>query len=88
MIYVASDTFDVGRTDYVTRAEELSPHLCRIDLLRSSDGLKWKKVSTILKGNRHFNITETSLVFRPDGELRAFTRQNFFHVLGPPIQTG
>jgi len=86
-IYVASDYFDVGRTDYVTREEETTSRLCRIDLLRSSDGLEWEKVSTILKGNHHFNITETSLAFLPDGELFAFTRQNFISRSPPPYTT-
>lgn len=84
VIYMASDTFDLGRTDYVTAAEEANPRLCRIDLLRSTDGLNWKKVSTILKGNAHFNITETALVFRPDGEMWAFTRQDFLSRSRPP----
>ena len=84
VIYVASDFFEVSRSDYVTATEETTPHLCRIDLLRSTDGLKWEKISTILKGNRHFNVTETSLVFRPDGELWAITRQNFFSHSQPP----
>jgi hypothetical protein len=35
--YVASDPIDVGRTDYVTREEELNTRLYRINLLRSSD---------------------------------------------------
>jgi len=87
VIYVASDYLAVDRTEYVTPVEESSPLLCRIDLLRSSDGLEWKKVSTILKGNRHFNVTETSLVFRPDGDLWALTRQNFFSHSEPPYTT-
>ena len=86
MIYMAADTFNVGRTDYVTAAEEADPRLYRVYLLRSADGLKWNKVSTILKGNAHFPITETALVFRPDGEMWAFTRQDFLSHSNPPYQ--
>lgn len=43
----------------------------RLDLLKSSDGLRWEKVSTILEGE----YTETALLFLPDDSLLAFTRQ-------------
>jgi len=87
VIYMAGDTFNVGRTDYVTAAEEANPSLYRVDLFRSADGLDWEKVSTILKGNAHFPITETAITFLPDGELFAFTRQNFISRSKPPYTT-
>ncbi|MEE3370016.1 MAG: hypothetical protein VX346_11785 [Planctomycetota bacterium] len=83
VIYVASDYIAVGRTDYVTAAEERNPKLSRIDLLRSSDGLVWQKVSTILK-DPPWTVTETAIAFRPDGELWAFTRQDFLSRSAPP----
>ena len=43
----------------------------RLDLLKSSKGLRWEKVSTILEGE----YTETALLFLPDDSLLAFTRQ-------------
>ena len=43
----------------------------RLELLKSTDGLNWGKVSTILDGN----YTETALVFLPDDSLLAITRQ-------------
>jgi len=84
VVYVASDTIDVGRSTYLTRAEEQNYRLYRVDLLSSTDGLHWKKVSTLLKGNPHFPITEVELVFRPDGQMWAFTRQNIFSRSLPP----
>ena len=85
VIYVASDYVDVGRTDYITQAEEQTPSLYRVDLLSSTDGLNWKKVSTIHKDPPH-PITETALAFRPDGELWAIIRQNFLLRSRPPYR--
>ena len=83
VVYVTSDFVDAGRTEYITAAEEQNAKLFRIDLLRSTDGLKWKKVSTILK-DAPWPVTETALTFRPDGELWAFTRQDFLSRSRPP----
>ncbi len=81
VIYVASDTLNIGRSDYQTRAEAANPDLYRVDLLRSTDGLAWEKVSTIVEGSK---VTETELVFWPDGELWALTRQNILSRARPP----
>ena len=48
-------------------------------------------MSTILDGSKDLpggfrNLTETALAFRPDGELWAFTRQNFFSRSHPPYR--
>ena len=83
VIYVASDYINVGRGEYVTAAEERNPKLSRVDLLRSTDGLVWEKVSTMLK-DPPWSVTETALAFRPDGELWAFTRQDFLSRSSPP----
>ena len=85
VIYVASDYVDAGRTEYITAAEERNPKLFRIDLLRSTDGIKWRKVSTILE-DAPWSVTETALAFRPDGELWAFTRQDFLSRSRPPYK--
>ncbi len=90
VIYVASDTVNVGRTDYYTPAEEANADLYRVDLLRSADGLMWEKVSTIVerpegpKAYYPWKVTETELVFWPDGELWALTRQNILSRARPP----
>ena len=47
VIYMAGDTFNVGRTDYVTAAEEANPSLYRVDLFRSADGLDWEKLDPV-----------------------------------------
>lgn len=86
-IYVANDFMKLGRSDYVTAEEESNPLLYHVELLRSRDGLEWEPVSTILKGNRHFPITETAIAFLPDGELFAFTRQNIISRSKPPYKT-
>ena len=73
VIYVASDTSS-----------------SRVDLLRSADGFVWEKVSTIVEqsaGPRAYypwKVTETELVFWPDGELWALTRQNVLSRAYPP----
>ena len=85
VMYVASDYVNVGRTDYVLAREERNSKLFRIDLVSSTDGLEWKKVSTILK-DPPWSITETALTFRPDGELWALTRQNFLSRSRPPYK--
>ena len=48
----------------------------QLELLQSTDGLSWEKVSTILEGK----YTETALLFLPDDSLLTFTRQK-----GPSI---
>ena len=83
VIYVASDYINAGRAEYVTAAEERNPKLSRVDLLRSTDGLVWEKVSTILK-DPPWSVTETAIAFRPNGELWAFTRQDFLSRSSPP----
>jgi hypothetical protein len=85
LVYVASDYINAGRDGRVTAADENNPKLFRIDLLRSKDGLTWEKVSTIQK-DAPWSITETSLVVRPDGELWAFTRQDFLSRSRPPYK--
>jgi hypothetical protein len=87
VIYVANDFMKLGRSDYVTAEEEANPLLYHVELLCSSDGFEWDPVSTILKGNPHFPITETAIAFLPDGELFAFTRQNFISRSKPPYTT-
>ena len=72
VIYVASDTSS-----------------SRVDLLRSADGLRWEKVSTVVEqseGPRGYpwTVTETDLLFWPDGELWALTRQNVLSRAYPP----
>lgn len=52
----------------------------RVDLLRSTDGLRWEPVSTILPGK----FTETALTFLPDDRLLAFTRQGRLSMARPP----
>ena len=88
VIYVASDTLNIGRSDYQTPAEEANPDLYRVDLLRSTDGLAWEKVSTIVAGKGRgqwgSGVTETEIVFRPDGELWALVRQNILARACPP----
>ena len=90
VIYVASDTINVGRTDYQTRAEERNPLLHRVDLLRSADGLKWEKVSTVVEGKGRgqwgSGVTETEIAFRADGELWALVRQNILARSLPPYR--
>ena len=83
VIYVASDFVDAGKTGYITAAQEQNAKLFRIDLLRSMDGIRWNKVSTLLK-DAPWAVTETALTFRPDGELWAFTRQDFLSRSLPP----
>jgi len=85
LVYVASDYINAGRDGRVSAADENNPKLFRIDLLRSKDGLRWEKVGTIQK-DAPWSITETSLVFRPDGELWAFTRQDFLSRSRPPYK--
>ena len=83
-IYIANDYVALDRSDYITAAEEQNSKLYRIELLRSQDGLNWEPVSLMLKGNPYFNVTETAIAFLPDGELFAFTRQNFISRSKPP----
>ena len=52
----------------------------RVELVRSTDGLDWEKVSTILEGR----FTETSLLFLNDDSLLAFTRQGKVSFSRPP----
>ena len=52
----------------------------RLELLRSRDGLKWTKVSTIAEGN----LTETDLVFLDDGTAIAVARQGYVYKATPP----
>ena len=52
----------------------------RVELLRSRNGLKWEKVSTIARGA----YTETALVFLADATLVAIIRQGRVGVSRPP----
>ncbi|MBI84753.1 MAG: hypothetical protein CMJ81_16285 [Planctomycetaceae bacterium] len=54
----------------------------RVELLKSSDGLKWEKVSNILQEGK--SMTETDLVFLKDGTLLALTRQGRLSRSQPP----
>ena len=51
-----------------------------VELVSSIDGLRWNKVSDIIKGN----VTETSLVFLEDESLLAVTRQGWVSIAKPP----
>ena len=55
----------------------------RVELLQSTDGIRWQPVSTILQGA----FTETSLLFLPDDSLLAFTRQGRLSISKPPYTT-
>ena len=52
----------------------------RVELIQSTDGVDWKKVSTILTGS----FTETALLFLEDQSLLAVTRQGKVSVAQPP----
>jgi hypothetical protein len=54
----------------------------RVELLSSTDGLKWAKVSNILQVGQ--KMTETDLVFLRDGTLLALTRQGRLSRSQPP----
>ena len=54
----------------------------RVELLKSSDGLKWEKVSNILQEGK--SMTETDLVFLKDSTLLALTRQGRLSRSRPP----
>ena len=54
----------------------------RVELLKSTDGLKWRKVSNILQEEQ--KMTETDLVFLEDGTLLALTRQGRLSRSRPP----
>jgi len=87
VVYVASDALNIGRTDYQTREEQQpDSDLHRVDLLRSADGLAWEKVSTIVEGRgvKGKGVTETEIVFWPDGELWALVRQDILARARPP----
>jgi hypothetical protein len=55
----------------------------RVDLLSSTDGLEWKKVSTIAEGA----LTEIAIVFLKDGTLLAVARQGWIYKADPPYTT-
>ena len=56
----------------------------RVDLLRSTDGIDWQRVSTITAGNC---CTETDLVFLRDGRGLAVVRQNLLALAEAPYTT-
>ena len=58
----------------------------RVELLSSTDGFAWKKVSTIgeAKHVAEGRLTETDLLFLPDGTLLAVTRQGRMYKAAPP----
>ena len=55
----------------------------RVDLLSSTDGLEWKKVSTIAEGS----LTETAILFLKDDTLLAVARQGWIYKADPPYTT-
>jgi hypothetical protein len=58
----------------------------RVDLLSSTDGFQWKKVSTIGEARQVEEglLTETDLLFLKDGTLLAVTRQGRLFKAAPP----
>jgi len=55
----------------------------RVELLSSTDGLDWKKVSTIAEGA----LTEVAILFLKDGTLLAVARQGWIYKADPPYTT-
>ncbi len=81
-IYIASDTLIQPDGTMPEEAQEGGDkRLRRVLLLRSADGLEWSEVSTITRGE-----TETSIHFRPDGELWAICRSETFARAKPPYK--
>ena len=83
-VYVASDYF---KTDGIEMSNAAwyhgggPPERSCVDLLCSTDGFKWSKVSTIVEGGGH---TETELLFRSNGELWSVSRPDTFARSVPP----
>lgn len=66
VFYVAADS-DAGLPEVPPEKRS------RVELLRSEDGLTWRRISTVTGGNM---CTETALAFLLDERLLAITRQN------------
>jgi len=81
-IYVAVDTLiqeDGTKPDVAEEGGGCGDR--RIMLLESRDGLSWTEVSMITRTG-----TETEIHFRPDGELWAITRSQWFSRAKPPYK--